>query len=396
MSDNTEPTGQRGLTWLRRYTWWFLVPYPFLAAGTGVIQALRHDHPQWLLTAILAGYAVAALVCARWLDAVTRDTAPPAPGLLDWLLFALASAGMAVTAWWAAPFGYRPLGWLLMAGGLVVAMCLRLPSRWRLTGLTLQLVAVTGFCAALASAGLIGPGGVITAVVLVASLSTIIWVQWWAFDVARQLERARRLTAELAVARERLRFAAELHDIQGHHLQVIALKSELAARLNAKRPEAATALMREVQGLAHDALRDTREVVAGYRRMSVRGEITNATRVLGAAGIDASAALPPGEPRWRPEVERELGLLVREATTNLLRHATPSRAEFALTATDTAVALRVHNDGAEAAGGGGVDSTGLTGLRDRFTAAGGSLDWRQVDGEFTVSARLPLEAGGAA
>ncbi|UPZ27268.1 histidine kinase [Streptomyces sp. LRE541] len=121
-----------------------------------------------------------------------------------------------------------------------------------------------------------------------------VWVMLgplWAWDTARRLDEARRLEAELAVRDERLKFAANLHDIQGHHLQVISLKSELAARVVDTDPARAAAEMREVRQLAADALSDTRAVVQGYRRTTLDDEITNATRVLAAAGIDARTTL---------------------------------------------------------------------------------------------------------
>lgn len=398
MPDSPRPTGQRRLTWLRRYTWWFLIPYPLTAAAVGTIQAIRHDHPGWVLALILIAFAVATVVSVRWFDAVTRHEARSSPTLADRVLFAVAAAGLAGTAWLISPFPYRPLGWLLLASALTAAVILRLPARHRLTALVVMTGLIAAATALLARAGLAAPWSVLGVAALVASFAAIIWVQWWSFDVARQLEQARSVAAELAVAQERLRFAADLHDIQGHHLQVIALKSELAARLGGRDPDKAVALMRQVQDLARDALTDTRAVVAGYRKVSPRTEITNATRVLTAAGIKATANLSSTDPGWSPDVERELGLLIREATTNILRHARPSRAEFDLTVAADRFTVRIHNDGVEAAsatdtppGSNAVvgDGTGLIALRERFTRFGGTLDWHRDAGRFTVAATLP-------
>ena len=136
-------------------------------------------------------------------------------------------------------------------------------------------------------------GAVLLPPVLLAITAATMLGLLWGWEVAARLERARRLSAELAVADERLRFAADLHDIQGHHLQVIALKSELAARLARTDPARAAAEMEEVQRLAAKALDDTRAVVQGYRRTSLDEEIANATRVLAAAGIDARMKVEP-------------------------------------------------------------------------------------------------------
>ncbi|GAA0943178.1 sensor histidine kinase [Nonomuraea longicatena] len=206
--------------------------------------------------------------------------------------------------------------------------------------------------------------------------------QWWTYEVAARLEQARKVAGELAVAEERLRFAAELHDIQGHHLQVIALKSELAARLGHSRPEAAVELMREVQQLAREALTDTKAVVGGYRQVSFRTELSNAVKVLRAAGITTQAdfaTAPEGE------TGRLFGLVVREATTNILRHSQASSVSLRLALHDDRAELMVSNDGAGAAAG---DGGGLRTLARRMDEAGGRLRWAAADGRFTVTATL--------
>jgi two-component system sensor histidine kinase DesK len=219
----------------------------------------------------------------------------------------------------------------------------------------------------------------------------------WVWDTAGRLNEARRLSAELAVKDERLRFAADLHDIQGHHLQVIAVKSELAARLAGTDPERAEAEMEEVRRLAADALRDTRAVVQGYRRTTLDDEIANAAKVLEAAGIDARMDLGPAEPGSLPASTRHLlGLVMREATTNVLRHSQARSAEIGYRVADGVARLRVVNDGASrpaAADGGTGTGTGLRTLAGRLDAAAGELTWRHDGGRFLVEAALPAAGG---
>jgi two-component system sensor histidine kinase DesK len=219
----------------------------------------------------------------------------------------------------------------------------------------------------------------------------------WAWDVAARLERAGRLSADLAVADERLRFAADLHDIQGHHLQVIALKSELAARLAQTDPARAAAEMQEVQRLAADALRDTRAVVQGYRRTALDDEIANATRVLAAADIDARMRLDAdaGTDGLSETSRNLLGLVVREATTNVLRHSRARRAEVDYHVTGGLAQLRMGNDGAVDHPGAAAGS-GLRVLAERLAAAGGRLTWARDGDRFVVAASLPLDAGTGA
>jgi two-component system sensor histidine kinase DesK len=212
----------------------------------------------------------------------------------------------------------------------------------------------------------------------------------WAWDTAQRLNEARRLEAELAVKDERLRFAAELHDIQGHHLQVIALKSELAARLVEVDPVRAAAEMKEVRQLSADALSDTRAVVQGYRRTTLDDEIANASRVLAAAAIDATMALDHTAVAVDlPDAARRLlGLVMREATTNVLRHSRARHAEVDYRVTDGVARLRVSNDGADAHPA-AADGTGLRTLADRLRAAGGELTWDHDGDRFVVTASLP-------
>jgi two-component system sensor histidine kinase DesK len=219
----------------------------------------------------------------------------------------------------------------------------------------------------------------------------------WGWEVAARLERARRLSAELAVKDERLRFAADLHDIQGHHLQVIALKSELAARLAQTDPARAAMEMQEVQRLSTEALRDTRALVQGYRRTSLDEEIANATRVLAAADIDARMQLDAATDSDRlSETSRHLlGLVVREATTNVLRHSRAQRAEVDYRVTAGMAQLRMGNDGAGDQPG-AASGSGLRALAERLAAVGGTLTWEQNGDRFVVAASLPVHAGGKA
>jgi two-component system sensor histidine kinase DesK len=270
-----------------------------------------------------------------------------------------------------------------------------LPARHRrvLIGAAIGAAAVLGGIVAAVSGD-----GLVDAVVFPAGLVAFIaWVtlgMLWAWDVAERLNEARRLAAELAVKDERLRFAADLHDIQGHHLQVIALKSELAARLVPRDPARAATEMEEVQQLATAALRDTRAVVQGYRRTTLDEEITNATRVMAAAGIDARMNLEPASASAAAPLtagsRHLLGLVMREATTNVLRHSRARHAEVDHGITGDTVHLRVSNDGAVGSPAAPA-GTGLRTLAHRLEAAGGALTWEHDGDRFVVAASLPVD-----
>ncbi|WP_433546791.1 sensor histidine kinase [Streptomyces sp. CA-294286] len=214
----------------------------------------------------------------------------------------------------------------------------------------------------------------------------------WFAGMAWELERAQATQARLAVAEERLRFGRDLHDVMGRNLAVIALKSELAMQLARRgRPEAAEQ-MAEVQRIAQESQREVREVVRGYREADLRNEIEGARGVLAAAGItctidDAPASgLPTG-------VQSALGWVVRETTTNVLRHGNPKSCTLRLTADGLSAVLVVENDGATAAAAVGATGSGLAGLRERLAAVGGTLAaGATAKGTFRVTAEVPLSA----
>lgn len=110
----------------------------------------------------------------------------------------------------------------------------------------------------------------------------------YALATARDLRVARGELARLAVAEERLRFARDLHDLLGHSLSLIALKSELAGQLAGQAPDRAVAEMRDVESVARTALREVREAVAGYRQPTLASELAAAVEILAAAGISFS------------------------------------------------------------------------------------------------------------
>ncbi|MFC8920001.1 sensor histidine kinase [Streptomyces sp. NPDC057116] len=242
----------------------------------------------------------------------------------------------------------------------------------------------------------------------------------WLLRAVWELDAARELQARLAVAEERLRFGRDLHDVMGRNLSVIALKSELAVQLARRgRAEAAVDQMAEVQRIARESQREVREVVRGYREADLHTELEGARSVLAAAGIactveSADAPLPA-------RVQSALAWVVREGTTNVLRHGDARRCSVSLTVTAGAeeegyAVLVVENDGVDGgpgtgtgrsgmgrfgpgtgSGAGSADGpgggSGLAGLRERLAALDGTLEARRVSGgRFRVTARVPVGA----
>ncbi|MCU7723899.1 histidine kinase [Actinoplanes sp. KI2] len=355
------------MTSLRRLNW-----YTLLACLTGVVLLTVIQPGTTAARAAVFAVVVPVCVVAGRLLAVPVLGTPPPPTAMT-IIAALAAAGLLLYSRITGEGGFP---WVLPLA--VVLAGVPRPA-WRLW----PAGAALAFAASLAGGRHLG--GALSDLAVTALCTAGVYAQLWMCAVADRLDRARHTERTTAVTGERRRFAAELHDIQGHNLQVIALKSELAERLAGTDPARAAEQMREVQELARQALGDTRELVRGYRAVSLDTEIANAARVLDAAGIRSSISLPPDPPVLPPAVENLLGLVVRECTTNVLRHSTAARCEIALTGD---VALRFVND--NPFDGPDGPAGGLAGLRDRLTAAGGSLRFRRTDGEFTVTAALPM------
>ncbi|NUO41354.1 MAG: sensor histidine kinase [Streptomyces sp.] len=210
----------------------------------------------------------------------------------------------------------------------------------------------------------------------------------WLLNAVYELDEARVTRARLAVAEERLRFGRDLHDVVGRNLAVIALKSELAVQLAHRGRDEAVDQMTEVQRIAHDTQREVREVVRGYRDADLGVELIGAQGVLRAAGIECEVT--GGAAGLPAEVQSALGWVVREATTNVLRHGDAKRCTVAVERSGEGVVLTVENDGAD--GPSGPGGSGLAGLRERLAAVGGALEAGFVrEGVFRLVAQVPTE-----
>jgi two-component system sensor histidine kinase DesK len=185
-----------------------------------------------------------------------------------------------------------------------------------------------------------------------------------------ELSEARAELAELAVARERERFARDLHDLLGHSLSVIAIKAELAGRLLPAQPERAAGEVRDVERVARQALADVREAVSGYRQPTLQGELAGARMALAAAGIEAE--VHAGETAIGAEAEAVLAWAIREGATNVIRHSAARRCELRVTADGARATVEVIDDG-RGPNGAAPGGQGLSGLRERVAAVQGSL-----------------------
>lgn len=228
------------------------------------------------------------------------------------------------------------------------------------------------------------------------------------------LREARATVAQLAANEERLRLARDLHDLLGHSLSLITLKSELAGRMLPGQPEKAAQQVADIEQVSRQALVDVREAVTGYRRPRLSGELAGAQVALTAAGVTADlpneqdldligraagAVGVPGDtgatgvPGVAEESESALAWALREAITNVVRHSGARRCVVELVRRQTldgpVLELVVEDDGSGGSGDG--PGNGLTGLTERLEKAGGTLEAGRVRRGFRLVARVPAE-----
>ncbi len=202
------------------------------------------------------------------------------------------------------------------------------------------------------------------------------------FRVNGERDAALRLTQDevrrLATTAERERIGRDLHDLLGHTLSLVAIKSELARRLVHRDPAAAERELVDIEGVARQALADVREAVTGMRAAALAAELASARAMLDAGDVRLDVA--GVEAPLQPAVEAAFALGLREAITNVHRHAGATRVEVRLVAGDRTAELRVRDDGR---GGAATRGNGLAGMEERLVALGGRLSLTSERGRGT-------------
>ncbi|WP_344919201.1 sensor histidine kinase [Streptosporangium oxazolinicum] len=216
-------------------------------------------------------------------------------------------------------------------------------------------------------------------------------LQLWFWRIVRAAEEGKEAQARLAVTEERLRFSRDLHDLVGHSLSAIAVKSEVAAKLSEVDAARAAGEMDEVRILARQTLKEIRAAVRGYRTVDLAAELRAMTAVLEAGGIRCTLETPSDQ---MPEgTATLLAWVVREGTTNVLRHSSATTCRITITLREGSAVLEMTNDGVDrAARVDGRGGTGLVGLSERVAAIGGTVTAGPGGpGRFRLRATVPLE-----
>ena len=326
---------------------------------------------------MLAQVALVAVTAAAVVVAVLTSR-PSGQGPVPYLaLAALAACVVAGSAWgggWLVP-------WTLLA--ITVPAVLR---GWLLV-LAVPLVAVgtmvAGRLDGSTGAGLwISGAGALLAGVATASFLRLL-------ETIDELRRTREELARVAVAEERDRFSRDLHDLLGHTLSVMVVKSEAVRRLVRRDPDQAIEHATDIERVGREALNDVREAVQGTRTPTLADALDGARRALDSAAIAPEVLVD--DPRLPAATDQVLAWVVREATTNVLRHSGADSCRIELSDGAGRLRLTVSDDGV----GGpppGTRRGGLDGLRRRLEAVGGGLDVQPGPDGFRLVAEVPAGA----
>lgn len=377
-------------------TWLLVLVAPAHEIVTGVTR------PAGLATAVLAAFV--AVYLGLWWLASDPAPRPAAKGALLLPLAALAlAASLAFHGSWPFMFFY-----------VSAAVAITFPERWAVFGIAV-VAALDGVVidrpAEKFVAGQIF-GVFMTGLIVVFMIRML--------RLIRELNAAREELARLAVAEERLRFARDLHDLLGHTLSLIVVKSEAVRRLVHADAEAAARESGDIELVSRQALAEVREAVTNYRERSLEAELEGARVALSAAGIQATIHQPAE--RLPETVESVLGWTVREGVTNVVRHSNGLHCAIDVRKANGMAVLEICDDGdagvpgpsgsrmaapsaslsspgspaaSDGPGRAARAGTGLRGLTERLAAAHGRLEaGRRPGGGFRLAVTVPLDAEG--
>ncbi|WP_162455808.1 sensor histidine kinase [Pseudoxanthomonas kalamensis] len=340
---------------------------------TPVFSPVGYDRRWWLLT--LLSYPLFLWLYTKILTVSRRA--------VHGYALCIVALGLGLMPWYPSGLTYFVFG------------CVLLPHSERLRSLWTYLIVLLLLDALVLAEGLwLGYPWPAMVPILVVTLVVGI-VSYVEYDVARKdaaLKLSHDEVRRLAALAERERIGRDLHDLLGHTLSLVALKSELAGKLLSSDPRAARGEIDEVARVARDALSQVRRAVSGIRAAGLAAELASARLLLETDGVHLDYELDPVN--LPPELETALALCVREAVTNIQRHARAGRATVTLRLSAGQVALAISDDGR---GGALEPGNGLSGMRERIEALGGTLTVESVPGRGTrLQAIVPLAHAEAA
>jgi two-component system sensor histidine kinase DesK len=212
--------------------------------------------------------------------------------------------------------------------------------------------------------------------VLIIGCGNIFFAEQRRFNIAqaaaqRDLQAAQQENLTLAAVAERERIARDLHDVLGHTLSLIVLKAELAGRLVSIDPARATNEIADVERTARTALAEVREAIGGYRARGLAAEIESARLTLDSAGVTLIAESSHANAALSAQEETVLALSLREAITNIVRHARATTCTLRFVVEDGSRRLVVEDNGQSLPLQTPREGNGLRGMRERIESIGG-------------------------
>lgn len=326
---------------------------------------------------LLAGYAVCLVLTLH--AAVTPWVGPTRRRVTGTCLtFVTVALAGPMTA--AAEPGATPWAWV--AGFAVGALAVVYPSAQGLVlGVATALAGGVWTVLLGASVRDLVVFTLVTATAVVATSALTVWL----LRVLVRTESTSAAHTALALTQERLRIARDLHDALAQHLTVIALKTELAEDLATERPDEAAQQSREIRALARSGLQQIRSTLEGLDPLDLEPQLRTAERVLTSAGVEVRVR--GGAPALDPDVSAYLAAVVRESTTNVLRHSDATACTIALDQDGSGTHLSVVNDRPRPSVG--RPGTGLRGLTDRGRHLGATLTTRLTTDRFVLQTQVP-------
>jgi two-component system sensor histidine kinase DesK len=290
-------------------------------------------------------------------------------------------AGVFALGFLLAPFNYSSLGYLIF-GFFLLAYCAT--TRQAVVCIILSIVAFTLEMALLGAS----TNMIVSALIPSVTLAIIAIFTAYAHRHQMQLRRSNEEILRLATLAERERIGRDLHDLLGHTLSVVALKSELARKLIDRDLDAARREIQEVERVARDSLSQVRNAVSGIRSTALSAELLAATALLEAQGLKVKCETE--NVKLPHDRETALALSLREAATNIRRHASASGVTIRVRQEPSRVVVEVADDGR---GGRIVPGNGLNGMRERLDSVGGTLALvPNEDGGTLLRATVPAAA----
>ncbi|MEO8907757.1 MAG: histidine kinase [Microbacteriaceae bacterium] len=365
-----EPT----LYWVARHpgAWFAVIWVPVLLLAPLVDAAAAGDFLR-IGALVILGCCVAASV---WFPARGRSHSRLL-GEFSWVVLALLCTGY-VFAWQRDQEFLYPL--------LAISAAMAVRQHW-----ALSLISAATISGALATG--IERGSLDAAMFLAFSTflagSAVLLVRYLVGAVT-ELRSSRVRLAQAAVAEERSRFSRDLHDLLGSTLSVIVVKSEAVRRLVGSDPDAAASHARDIETIGRDALTAVRDAVTGYRTVGLSAELAAAGEALAAGEVRLETTeIPPG---LGSLVDSLFGWVVREGTTNVLRHANATLCRITISSDANGARLQIEDDGHGGQAHQGSHVHGLRGLRERLAEFGGELTASATPSGFLLVASLPAFA----